>query len=297
MKLNRGFSLFSILLTAIILLNACGEVKHAEYARTPEKLYYKLCAIGDGQEHPKPGQILQLEVCYKTEKDSVFWDSKNNAPDGYFYTCTAGKPDGNYTDYLPKMVCGDSVDFMVDKTLFFKEVFGGGVPVFSEKDSIVKVNLRLCRLLNSKDYEAFISEKMTEHVQARIREQKQVQQYINKHFKIQIPLADGAYYEKLKTGNGPAIENGKLLTIRYKGFFMDGRLADYTPDDTPFEFLYGDKEQLVPGLQQGISCLRKGDIAKFILPSHLAFGEQGSSTGNIPPYTPLVYEVEIIDVK
>jgi FKBP-type peptidyl-prolyl cis-trans isomerase len=50
-------------------------------------------------------------------------------------------------------------------------------------------------------------------------------------------------------------------------------------------------------MQMAIRVMRKGEIAKFILPSRLAFGEQGSSDGTIPPFCPLVYEVEIIDVK
>ena len=43
--------------------------------------------------------------------------------------------------------------------------------------------------------------------------------------------------------------------------------------------------------------LKKGEKAKIILPSQLAFGDQGSSNGVIPPYTPLVYQIEIIDIK
>ena len=44
-----------------------------------------------------------------------------------------------------------------------------------------------------------------------------------------------------------------------------------------------------------IKRLKKGQNAKIILPSRLAFGENGSSNGTIAPYTPLIYEIKIIE--
>ena len=40
--------------------------------------------------------------------------------------------------------------------------------------------------------------------------------------------------------------------------------------------------------------LNKGAKATFIIPSSLAYGEKGLNI--IPPYTPLVFEIEVIDV-
>jgi len=38
-----------------------------------------------------------------------------------------------------------------------------------------------------------------------------------------------------------------------------------------------------------------GGKAKLILPSSLAYG--GMQVGNLPPYSPLVYEIEVIEIK
>ncbi|MGZ3885263.1 MAG: FKBP-type peptidyl-prolyl cis-trans isomerase [Bacteroidia bacterium] len=43
--------------------------------------------------------------------------------------------------------------------------------------------------------------------------------------------------------------------------------------------------------------MKKGDFVKIILSSWLAFGETGSSNGTIPPFTPLLYEIKLIEVK
>jgi len=40
--------------------------------------------------------------------------------------------------------------------------------------------------------------------------------------------------------------------------------------------------------------LNKGSKATLILPSNLAYGEQGNQ--GIPPFTPLVFEVEMVNI-
>jgi FKBP-type peptidyl-prolyl cis-trans isomerase len=42
--------------------------------------------------------------------------------------------------------------------------------------------------------------------------------------------------------------------------------------------------------------MNEGAKAKFIIPSHLAYGEDGSSTGIIPPYTTVIYEIELLNL-
>ncbi len=290
-------TLSSLILLCLLGLSSCSFKKQQTegYSHTQEKLYYKLLSIGDGQQHPLPGKVLQLEVSYKTAEDSVFWDSKNNSPAGYFLNYSKPTTNGNYTDYLAKMVEGDSASFLVNKNVFFKEVFGTGTPVFTEKDSVVKVELKLLKILNEKDYAGL--HKNLPDEQALKREEEDIQHCISTQLKQATQLPGGIYYQQIKAGNGAAIENGKNIKIEYRGFFLDGRLIDYTPEGKPFELLYGENEQLIPGLQQAISYLKKDEVAKIILPSQLAFGQQGSTNGNIPPYTPLLYEVHIIDVK
>jgi FKBP-type peptidyl-prolyl cis-trans isomerase FkpA len=41
--------------------------------------------------------------------------------------------------------------------------------------------------------------------------------------------------------------------------------------------------------------MKKGEKSIFFIPSNLAYGEQGS--GPIPPFSPLVFEMEVLDVK
>ncbi|MCF6184979.1 MAG: FKBP-type peptidyl-prolyl cis-trans isomerase, partial [Bacteroidales bacterium] len=62
----------------------------------------------------------------------------------------------------------------------------------------------------------------------------------------------------------------------------------------PFEFTLG-RGQVIKGWDEGISYMKKGGKATLIMPSSLAYGASGA--GSIPPYTSLIFEVELIDVK
>jgi len=55
------------------------------------------------------------------------------------------------------------------------------------------------------------------------------------------------------------------------------------------------KKRVIPGWEEGLQLLSKGSKAIFILPSKLAYGKQGMEV--IKPYTPLEFEVEVVDVK
>lgn len=105
----------------------------------------------------------------------------------------------------------------------------------------------------------------------------------------------GLRYMIYKKGTGEPATHGKIAKINYKVNLLDGTLC-YTSDKTgPQEFKIGE-DNVESGLHEGIQYLKEGDKAKIIIPSHLAHGLIGDSE-KIPPLSPIVYDVELIDVK
>ena len=60
------------------------------------------------------------------------------------------------------------------------------------------------------------------------------------------------------------------------------------------KFVYGKRPDMT-GFLEGIKLMKKGGKARLILPSQLAFGERGYR--EIPPYTSIIYDVQVVDVK
>jgi FKBP-type peptidyl-prolyl cis-trans isomerase len=53
--------------------------------------------------------------------------------------------------------------------------------------------------------------------------------------------------------------------------------------------------QVIPGWDEGLALMKEGESYKFIIPSNLAYGPQGA--GPIPPFSSLIFDVELLKVE
>jgi len=105
----------------------------------------------------------------------------------------------------------------------------------------------------------------------------------------------GLRYLIESTKIGQTARYGQRVSLKYKVMLLTGDVI-YDSDRLGLkEFTVG-RGGVETGLEEGILMLRKGDQAKFVLPSHLAFGLLGDSE-KIPPRTPIVYIIEVVDIQ
>lgn len=100
----------------------------------------------------------------------------------------------------------------------------------------------------------------------------------------------GMYYIVEKAGKKD-IGKGDKVKAHYTGTLLDGTKFDSSVDrGQPLEFPLGG---VIPGWQEGIPLLKVGGKGKLIIPSNLAYGPR--AMGNIPAYSTLVFDVEVLD--
>ncbi len=92
-------------------------------------------------------------------------------------------------------------------------------------------------------------------------------------------------------GQGPVAAPGMKATITCSVVLLNG---DTCYPSLTRSFIIG-KETVESGIDEGIRLMHEGDKAKFILPSHLAFGLLGDRK-SIPQRATLVYDVHLIDL-
>jgi FKBP-type peptidyl-prolyl cis-trans isomerase FkpA len=105
----------------------------------------------------------------------------------------------------------------------------------------------------------------------------------------------------LRLGSGTEAAAGNLITVNYTGWLYDPTKADLkglqfdtsANSTTPFAFTLG-VQQVIQGWDQGLAGMKVGGIRKLVIPPSLAYG--GVRNHSIPPYTTLVFEVELVDV-
>lgn len=122
-----------------------------------------------------------------------------------------------------------------------------------------------------------------------------MKKYLADHKITAKPNASGLIYVEKVKGTGTRAVAGKKVKVHYTGTLLNGTKFDSSRDrNEPFEFTLG-QGQVIKGWDEGIAMMNVGGKATLVIPSNIAYGER--DMGQIPPYSTLVFEVELMDVK
>lgn len=287
MNFIKTFALIFIL----IAIFSCGT-KEREFQTHESGLRYRFIQHDKEATAAQPGDILVLKLIYKTEDDSVLFDSKEI---GKMYRMQFGKQThsgGCIEDAFSLLHIGDSLECKINAAMFFNHTRNMEVPhgIDGSKDLIFEMKLTGIQSVKQIQDER----KAIRHNSAQ-REEELLQHYLKISNIVTEPLMSGLYYIPQKEGQGKKAEAGKKVTVEYVGSFIDGSVFDNSYEsDKPFTFILG-AAQVIPGMEEGISKMREGGKATLIIPSHLAYKDQ--QTGPIPPYSTLIFEVELLKVE
>ena len=103
----------------------------------------------------------------------------------------------------------------------------------------------------------------------------------------------GILYRIEKEGTGETPHPTDTVKVNYRGTLIDGTEFDSSyKRNQPIEFQLN---QLIPGWVEGIGLIKKGGKIQLVLPPNLAYGDQ--QTGQIPPNSTLIFDIELLDVK
>jgi FKBP-type peptidyl-prolyl cis-trans isomerase FkpA len=108
----------------------------------------------------------------------------------------------------------------------------------------------------------------------------------------------------VKPGTGAEAVSGRPVMVHYTGWLYDpaaadgkGKKFDSSRDrGLPFGFFLGEGK-VIKGWDQGVVGMKVGGQRTLIIPASLAYGERGAGGGLIPPNAPLIFDVELLEVK
>ncbi len=105
----------------------------------------------------------------------------------------------------------------------------------------------------------------------------------------------GLQYEVLTPGKGERSPKATdTVVCHYEGRLVSGKVFDSSYErNQPAEF---GLNQVIPGWTEGLQLMNEGAKFRFYIPYLLGYGEQGAGP-SIPPYSTLVFDVELISVK
>jgi FKBP-type peptidyl-prolyl cis-trans isomerase FkpA len=282
------------LVLSIVLLSSCGNEssEFPSFSVTRTNIHYKLIKIGDVDVKAQPSNYVTVVVAYRTPSDSVFFHGIRT------FQLTSPSFPGSIDECFTMLAKGDSAIFYISADDFFTKTIESNTPKFFQPNNFLRVDILMVDILTEKQYqleqEAFLHwiEDFGDY------ERVILKQYIEEQTLDFEPTASGIYYIPIEKGTGNRIQQGDTITIHFEGRFFNGKFFDSTRKrNEAFQFVYGQKWQVIPGLEEAIGMMYPQEKSLFIIPSHLAFGQGGSSTGIVPAFTPVLFEVEIVDVK
>ena len=105
--------------------------------------------------------------------------------------------------------------------------------------------------------------------------------------------ASGLQYEVLNEGTGRQPKASDTVRCHYHGTLIDGTVFDSSMlRNEPCEF---GLRQVIAGWTEGVQLMKEGAKYRFFIPYNLAYGERGAGQ-DIPPYSALIFDVELIKV-
>ena len=124
-------------------------------------------------------------------------------------------------------------------------------------------------------------------------EEEDIENYVKRHGLTMTSTGTGLRYQILKQGSEQKIEKGERVTLEYELHSIAGDLIYSFENDGVKSFVVGEGA-VESGLDEAMTYLHRGDVAKLIIPFHLGYGLHGNDD-KIPEYATLVYTIKIID--
>lgn len=289
---------------AVTGLTACKNFEKGE-----GDMLYKIHTDKAG-ETIKEGDFIAFKAIEKTEGDSVLYSSYDyDRPSLMVKEKSVFK--GDLFAALSLLSEGDSATFKINIDSMVQKM-GRPMPSDTTKKYLV-YTVKIDKVipkgnLNDSVFRVKIDEYLKAEMDiAKTSEVKKIKSYVASKSLKPTVSASGLNYVITTEGSGAKANPGDTVLVNYTGMFLSGKVFDTSLPEVakksgtfnpqrpyePLKLPVG-MNSSIPGFEEGLMLLTKGAKATLILPSNLAYGEQGNQ--GIPPYSPLIFEIEMVNI-
>lgn len=271
-------------LVVVFVLQLCAYGQNNEAMTKAGILSYTILRANESTQKPKLTEYLDANFRMTIGSN----DSVLNESFTYHKPVALQVDHPSFREIFLQLNKGDRVQIMVSADSFYKYTSRQQLPDYIKKGDSLGFFIKVYNILND---EGLMKKQMKEDEEKIELDSFYLNDYLNKLSNVKATTR-GLNYVVTRNGAGKKPENGDSVTINYRGYFFDGRVFDKATQGYSFILGLG---QVIPGLDEGIALMNEGAKFKFIVPYYLAYGTGGSNL--IPPYSSLVFDVELISVK
>ncbi|MGI6343375.1 MAG: FKBP-type peptidyl-prolyl cis-trans isomerase [Bacteroidales bacterium] len=288
------------LLVVIIGFSSCSNKDG--FKKGPDGIRYKQLVHSKDSAKLEVGDILTLSLNYWVNingKDSLLMDSAHLNIVSKLELLEPTYP-GDIYQAIGTMSVGDSTIFKINAADFItKTMQSPTLPDFIDSTTSLYIGVKVFSSATLEELEA-ADAKLKERLKG--TEMERIEQYLAANNMNNTVNDSGYYMHFVEPGIGNIVNDGDYIGVVLNIKTVDGKQIFNTDErEDPYTLKVGTPVD-TRGFNMAIKNLKNGSIAKILVPSELAFGEDGYRnplTGDyiIEPYTPIAYDVEVINVK
>lgn len=300
-------SILTLALVAMLMASAmcaCGEKTPYEgFEKTQNGLFYRFFEKNQG-EMPQNGDLLEVVLSCVVNDTTVIIPAMENV-----MQLQESMFAGDIFEGLAMMHKGDSAAFIVNIDSTFRRLMGQPqLPEGFNSTDLMRFNVRLNDFYPESEYAKHVALKVKKMANERIAKMKadhveetataaqQLADYLSNNKINATPTESGLYYVMTIEGNGEKPEAGQMVQVHYTGKLLDGTVFDSSVErGEPINIPIG-VGQVIPGWDEGIQMMSKGEKGVLYIPYYLAYGDRAAGD-KIAAFSNLIFEVELIDFE
>jgi len=234
---------------------------------------------------PVKGEKVELDfAAFLLNGKSV--GSTFESPEKFSFVLGDGQTLRGWEEIVPNMHLGERVRAIIPSELAYGEHPVGEIPAFAN----LVYDIKLLKITTAAELQAEAEKEMR---QLREKSEKGFYEYLKAN-NITDYTATGLFFTKTLVTDGEMPQNGQTARIKFVATYLDGTpLGDSDQLGGHYDVVVG-KGSVLRGLEEGVAMMRVGEKARFVLPYTLAYGEKPYN--NIPAYSNLVFDVELLEV-
>ncbi len=273
---------------AVSMFQACSD----GFKTSDDGLQYQIHTSNEG-EKIKEGDIVTLQMVYRTDSDSVLFDTyKMGQPIKLMVSAPSFK--GDLMSGLKLLTEKDSATFLINADSLFEKTFNFPRPAFIRAGSYLNFAIKVDKVQSKEEID---QEMKAETEKQAALESVNIEKYITDNKLNTTKTASGLQYVITKQGGSEKASVGDTVVVHYTGKLLNGNKFDSSLDmGKPLEFPVG-QSVVIKGWDEAFLTLTKGTKATVIVPSALGYGPSAVGNGAIPAFSTLVFDVELVNIK
>lgn len=291
--MKKQIKLATLLVAGTAMLAACGSGDMKGYKQTENGLYYRFEQQDKNAQQVEEGDVLVGEMTIRLDTTVL----RTNVGRTERLMPAIPMYDGVLHEGIMMMHVGDKATFAIEADSMAKFMQPNQMPPMYEKGKGMKFyyEINLQDIVTKDEFAAEQANYEAEMEKARSAEPELIANYVKENNIKAQPNADGLYVIVKKQGKGTKVAVGRQVAIHYTGRLLDGTVFDSSVGNEPLSYVVG-QMGLIRGWEEGVMGQPEGSQLQLIIPSALGYGSQGAGQ-MIPPYSTLVFDLDIVSVK